>query len=231
MKEFEWKAVLALNNAAITMMTGSDFHQAADTLKDAMRVLTGSSHEETTRTFITEKLQKANHCLFNPTESTRSTGTPSTSSIKVIHHDGAVDGPTVDAAILQANTCPNANRHLVIRLESSDVGIMEARAILIHNYAICWFQGNRSDTAKWLLHEALGILTQLHNHAACPFVIQRTITLMKITGDALAQAMEATQEEEEALYLRTHELESLYREAQELASSGMFLPTSASPAA
>jgi hypothetical protein len=227
MKEFEWKAVLALNNAAITMMTGSDFRQAADTLKDAMRVLAGSSNEETT--FITEKLQKANHCIFNPTESARTK--PSKSSIEVLHHDGAVDGTTVDAAILQANTCPNANRYLVIRLESSDVDVMEAHAILFHNYAICWFQGNRNTTAKWLLQESLGILSQLQNDAACPFVIHRTITLMKITGDALAQASEAMQEEEEALYLRTNLLESLYREAQELASSGMFLPTSASPAA
>jgi intracellular sulfur oxidation DsrE/DsrF family protein len=230
MKDFEWKAVLALNNAAITMMKRSDFHQAADTLKDAMRVLAEGASEpsHTERAFITEKLQKANHCIFNPTESTRTT--PSKSSIKVIHHDGAVDGLTVDAAILQVNACPNASRYLVIRLESSDVEIKEAHAILVHNYAICWFQENRN-TAKLLLQASLGILSQLHDDAACPFVMHRTISLMKITGDALAQAMEAMQEEEEALSLRTNLLESLYKRAQELASSGMFLPTSASPVA
>jgi hypothetical protein len=226
MNECEWKAVLVLNSAAITMMKGSDFQQGAETLKDAMRVLgQAASGSPPDVSLIIEKLEKANRRIFNPTSASVQA---STSSIQIIHHDGAIDGPTVDAAVFEASTCPN--RLLVIRLESSEVGIKEVHAILVHNYAMCWSQGNTKIT-KQLLQASLDLLSQLYNNAVDPFLVQRVITLMKITADALAQVMDALLEGEEAGSLRTNLLEFLYREAQELASSEMYLSPSASPAA
>jgi hypothetical protein len=223
--QIEWNGACALNSMTITMMQRSSYQQAEDTLSDALQVI----QQVQSPTDVLEKLESAKRRLFSP-EQQQLLAVHNPLAIKVIHHDGAVEGS--DEAFQGLRRPPRGALHppskfALIRMEADDISTSEASAIILHNSAICWLcrstESSEADIAAGhaqratrILRQALGILHSLYTASACPFTMFRVISLMILIGNVLDQESLVQQEEATAL------LAALDRAAMELASSGLF---------
>jgi hypothetical protein len=232
MNQFEWKAIMAINNASVTMMEALRFEQATETLNDALLLILQqkavspprSSHEEERAytTGVAQKVETASRRIFNPEQAS-----PVPVSIQVIHHNGAIEGDV------------DFQQYHVIRIETTeDIGVDEAVSCLLHNYAICWAcrakntnQLGETIIARYFFQTSFDTLNFLCARSKCPFTIHRFIILMKISGKALVQSHESLGDVQEASAVQAT-LDAIGAVACALASSSLFSSiTSASPAA
>jgi hypothetical protein len=222
----QYEAAFALNSMAITMMKGSCYQQAADTLRDALLALPGEPSLVISAQPHIAQLDRAKHRIFNPEPEQASVPV----YLKVIHHN---EGITIEdpSGIFVTPEIAAANGYYpVIRMESYDILPHEAYAILLFNAAVClWCQGqgqeqannttqgmSNSSHARQLLQESLGVLNGLYNTSQCPFAIKRLISLLMINCGMYAHMFRSLGWIREAIVFETTILAALTAAATEL---------------
>jgi hypothetical protein len=203
--QFQFRAAIALNNMAITMLERSCHHQAFLTLKDAVKVLMEASQQTTQLEQVHEMIKQANRRASKPEKASHF------APIMVVSHD--VTFISLDFALRQDRS---AVTNTFIRIDTDDTDSLESHnqdpclvvAILVYNFGVATLRAKKKDqdedtVLKFdkginILKPALNLLARAYEEGDDPFTMLSTLVISTIILKTLAHALEARGRDEEA---------------------------------
>jgi hypothetical protein len=180
-----YKATLSLNNTATSLMQRSSYHQAFDTLKDAVLLIRASASQQGNRGYpdhmVHSKLDEATRRVA----SSKDSSTPS--SLEVVSHNDAdfEEGPI------------KSSKQQLIRFDTTDSDLVEQQegnldlcaAIILYNSGLCAVKLGHQDCGIKYIACALQLLQGMFDSCQDdPFVLKRIVFIYEIVLTTLIPA-------------------------------------------